>query len=89
MLRYGDALELLGCTFPNDSLFTPEGEYVNVVPWVYCKIFCKPFTTSKWTKISDIDIMHVEGNLVEDFDALNVLHPLRHISRSKGKAKAN
>ena len=77
MLRYADALELLEMYFPKRFALHPlEGEYFNVVPCgSTARFFTKPFTTSKWTKISDIDIMHVEGNLVEDFDALERLAP--------------
>lgn len=77
LIKYYDALELLDMYFPKRYLLLPlEGEYVDIVPCgSTARFYLTPELKSKWTKICDIDIMHVQSNIIDDFEELERLSP--------------
>ena len=77
LIKYHDALELLDMYFPKRYLLLPlEGEYVNILPCgSTARFYLTPELKSKWTKICDIDIMHVQSNIVDEFEELEKLSP--------------
>lgn len=77
MLKYGDAVELLEMYFPKRFSIVPlESDFLKVLPCgSTARFYITPNGKSKWTKISDIDIMHIDANLVSHFEKLETLLP--------------
>lgn len=74
---YGEGLEILKNHFGSRfALHRLHGEYFDILPCgSTSRFFTKPIFQSKWTKISDIDLMHVENHVVNDFEELERLKP--------------
>ncbi len=72
-----DAISLLELWFPKRFLIRSlEGEYFNVIPCgSTARFYLQPQLKSKWTKITDVDIMHIEGGVVSEFERLEQEHP--------------
>jgi hypothetical protein len=70
-------LQILEQQFGNRFAIHPlKGKYFNILPCgSTSRFFTEPIFRSKWTKISDIDLMHVENHLVNDFDELEKEKP--------------
>lgn len=70
--RNADALEMMEMWFPNRFLVKPlESEFWHVLPCgSTARFYTEPLTEAKWVKISDIDILHIDPNLVRHFDRL-------------------
>lgn len=78
-----DAIDLLEMWFPKQFAIHPiESEYWNVIPCgSTARFYMKPqsFRTT-YTKITDIDIMHIDKNIVNHFLSLDLHFP--HLSES-------
>tara|TARA_B110000902_G_scaffold222649_1_gene258957 strand:+ start:237 stop:1061 length:825 start_codon:yes stop_codon:yes gene_type:complete len=75
--KYKDALALLEAYFPKRYLIKPlQGYFFETLPCgSTARFYLIPELKSKWTKITDIDIMHIQKDLVKDFDELEKLSP--------------
>jgi len=75
--KNADALALLEIYFPSRFLIKPlEGKFFEILPCgSTARFYLIPELKSKWTKITDIDIMHIQKDIVKDFDELEKLSP--------------
>jgi hypothetical protein len=77
LIKYANALGLLDMYFPKRYVILPlEGQYVDTLPCgSTARFYLTPELKGKWTKITDIDIMHIQPNIVEEFNNLERLSP--------------
>lgn len=74
---YGDAIKILSEKYPDRFIIQPlKNEYTGVIPdAATARYYTVPTLKNKWTKITDIDIFHVEEGASKYFDALEKRWP--------------
>jgi hypothetical protein len=77
LVKNNNALGLLDMYFPKRYVILPlEGEYLDILPCgSTARFYLTPELKSYWTKITDIDIMHIQSHIVREFDELEKLSP--------------
>lgn len=74
---YGEAVKILSEKYGERFILKPlKGEYTGVIPDnATARYYMVPTLKNKWTKITDIDIFHVEKDISQDFERLEAMWP--------------